>query len=263
MTSSDLTRLIVGSPRSGSTLLSVLLNACPNTASFSESRIIDHHIRFIAGSIICDKKLCLFMHKNGLSWQELARGTLKAGIDTLLLAAQRNKCSSFVEKSCYLHDYLCLLDDLIPDTLRIVFIVRHPYDCVSSMLHNMQVVPSDIEGTDVERATKFLCGQMDLLLEFYTMRPEICLMVKYESLLDDPDREVSRVANFLKIDPPVTRLREWIKTAKVEYTGGDRSLFYGRRLIDNVSLKRWQQDPPEIVEMYTAELLRVKNSLFY
>lgn len=102
-----------------------------------------------------------------------------------------------------------------PEHNRVIYVVRDGRDVMVSYLHHLAALMGSVDARRVISTGEglFPCKWKDHVVAWHRSRSQSARIdIKYESLLQDPVRELTRVARFLEI----TRTRDWIRSVAEE-----------------------------------------------
>ena len=249
---------IIGSRRSGTTLLSWLLDSHPSIACGPETNIC----HALLESKATEKHLMIAGAYEGVSrlQESLDEFLLRFGklIDGLLsdYARRRNK-RRWVDKELFVHKSLDLLDRAFDYRAQYVYIVRHGLDAALSAAEystRPQVEPCSLnlrnrvlEWADNNQAT----------MDFAERNPERAHIVRFEELLEQPETIARQLFDFLNepwVDDIFTRMQTQEHTPFIR-TAGDAKIHLTGGRIDRKRRDRWQGLPPVLL----AQLGRIAN----
>jgi len=200
---------LVGFPRSGTTLLDTLLMNDPGIAISEENPMLTNLSRRIGE----------FDRIADLGPDEVA-DLRKAYFDDSELYVPNSRGKLLLDKFPLALGAAPLIYRLFP-TARIIFLSRHPCDVVLSCFMN-RFQPTEIGSSflTLEGTARLYDAMMHFWTRSRELLPLTILDVKYESLVEDPKRQMQRVADFLGIawsdelidNRPAAKRRGFIKT---------------------------------------------------
>jgi tetratricopeptide (TPR) repeat protein len=184
---------VLGFPRSGTTLLEIILEGHPEVVSLEENELLMHGVReFMRGP----QDLERLAHADAVQLRELRaaywRSVAAAGIE---LAGK-----VFVDKYPLNTLKLPLIARLFPDA-KILFACRDPRDVVLSCFRRRFAMSAPLyELLTLEGAARYYDAVMQFLICMTSTLPlEICL-VRHEDVVSEFRREMQRVCEFLGLD---------------------------------------------------------------
>lgn len=205
---------ILSAPRSGSTLLRVLLNRIPDVISPPESYFLEFYKnnKNLNPERAKDREIIAanwFEFRNHLNvrnlynrnyFQVLVQEEARTWADVFSILVQSYATDAnmmygpdtlICEKTPLHIEYQQELKEIFP-TAKIIYLVRDPRDVVASMKSCSWASSSVIKNSHYWSKTIRLMGESDRRL-----------VVKYEELVDFPDREFNRMGRYLGLSIPV------------------------------------------------------------
>lgn len=219
---------IIGSARSGTTLLQAMLASNSAVYSFPESHFFCEaaprgRFRRRLGIVRKDIARAAFEHLMSViqrpdlidlapSRSPLFRNYSKAFVRAVDTAAVDAGNSVWVEKTPHHIDFVGLIERWVEDS-RFIHLLRDGRDVVASQFHATLQNP-DYWGN---WAINDLVGQWnaDAKVSLSYEGSERHLLVSYESLIDDPERVLRAITEFINITFEVSMLRHWESTDKI------------------------------------------------
>jgi hypothetical protein len=198
---------IVGSHRSGTTLLRFIIDAHPRIACPPESK-------FIAA---IDAFLKYPQALAGLSTLGVRRSVVIGHFGLMARAYLDHYCASrgkprWAEKTPHYYRILPLIDELFGCEAAYVVITRHPLDGIVSLMSTFTAssVADDPElsrwakadGEVVEGWAGYWAEAYEMIANFRDSHFDRCVTISYEALAVDPQETVSGVLSFLDEDMP-------------------------------------------------------------
>lgn len=235
--------VIIGLPRSGTTLLSLILNETSFFCSSSEMRVMDSLIFPILDLIESDKNLILSNSLFGFTSHDILRTFCLAESKRLAFIAEVNGKELFVDKSCYLIERLDEIRALFGERIKIVFIIRDPRDVLCSLMEHPNTLPMNYRGACLRptELVKYIHAAFHAMISYWTRYPNDTIVIKYETLIENQQHELKRVGDFL-VGHSMAAVGT-IKSIRHDrmFGSGDPGLYFGRRVIDQNSLRRWKR----------------------
>lgn len=242
--------LILGVPRSGTTLLRRLLNAHPNIACPSETNVFAACGRFLRSEVIAEGVHVGVL--DGLAYAGFPQDEVLRRLRDLAFGfhreyAQRHGKKRWAAKTAFDIFYLEEIELLCADKVAYVCIQRHGLDVVTSLhelcekngtylreLHDYVIrYPNFLEAF-----ARVWVDLSERLMNFLARHPSNAFLVRYEDLVRDPQATMRAVFGFLG--------EEW-REAWVSYALSDRSeaglgdwKTYAKSEIDTSSVGRWK-----------------------
>lgn len=252
----DLPTMLIGCPRSGTTLLSNFLNSHPRITALHEPNLIGEALRLLDGSEnypIYDE--WPFTDDRDASADELRIiGDFVKEIYSQIVRSQGKQ--RWIDKSLYLWEHLEIVDQMFSGNAKYIVAVRHGFDVAQSLTKGLASIPAGYikkSGLLLEQGLWFWIDQNSKALSFQEKNPERCKIVKYESLVEEPRRTVLDIFDFLGESGP-----EIVFSGKARPSlsmAGDPRAHQSGTTISRTKTKRWQEWPPELV----AHLAEIAN----
>ena len=199
--------LLIGYPHSGSTLVSSVLNAHPEMVMGHETDILRYVrpglSRNLLFSVILDRDrqfTAANRHWNGNDYAMPASG--QGSFSRLRVIG--DKC--IARQAMRLHHDPPLLDRLrstLDMPLRVIHLVRNPFDNIASIASKRGVLSSRIEKY------RALGEGMDDIRG--RLRAEELCEIRYEDVVADPSRSLSDVCHFLGLEAPDEYLQDCVQ----------------------------------------------------
>ena len=261
--------VILGMPRSGTTLLRRLLDAHPAICCPPETNVLSAAARFLREEAFAGGVSMGVL--SGLSFAGIDEQVVVARLRQLVFGLLQDICRQsrkkrWAEKTAFNIFHLDQIEQLCLGPCRFLCLVRHPLDVVCSLkeltdkmemyvaeLHRyIRQYPAPLEA--------FAHAWVDMharLRRFVNDHPDDCLLLKYEDLVHDPAEALQRVLDFLgePADVPTILSQALHETAALGL--GDWKT-YERRAIDTTSVGRWRHLSPstlhQLVNILAAEM---------
>jgi len=249
--------VILGSPRSGTTLVRRLLNAHPNIACPGETCILSACARFLHSETVADG--LDFGVLNGLSFAGIDQDEILDRLRNFAFSfhadyARAQSKARWAEKTAVDVFHLDKIEMLCGDHVQYVCVVRHGLDVACSLKEF-----SDRGFTYLSEIHEYIkhypivleafghawVDANNALLELIERKPDNTHLLRYEDLVDSPDSEIARLFSFLNEDPDEGIVNAAM--ARPKQAGFSDWKTYERSGIDKSSLNRWQSLPPHLV----------------
>jgi protein-tyrosine sulfotransferase len=205
---SPLPVFVIGSYRSGTTLLRYIIDAHPRFACPAESKFMSGLNAFVDYPEVTDALVLL-----GLAKEDIRYG-IRQLIESFLsgYAASVGK-PRWVDKTPNYYRLLPLIDDIFDRRVLYVFIVRHPLDTIESLEHFFIETAHHGDPDVAAKTATFGKGAYGWALfwvdvyrradYFLTENPERAHLVRYEDLVTHPLAEAEKLFAFLgEVCPP-------------------------------------------------------------
>ena len=257
--------ILLGTPRSGTTLLRRLLDAHPNIACPAETCIFSACARFLHLECVSDG--LDFGVLTGLSFAGFQPDDVHDRLRELAFSFKREHArqqgkSRWAEKTAIDSFYIDRIGELCGDKVQYICLVRHGLDVTCSIkelsdqgyaylseIHEyVKQYPRPLEAfahawVDVNRN----------MLGFIERNPDNTILLRYEDLVSEPARVMKGLYKFLG--------EEWNEDlldaalSKIDGAGLGDWKTYGRAKIDDTSVNRWKTLPPSVA----SSLARICN----
>jgi protein-tyrosine sulfotransferase len=250
--------VILGMPRSGTTLLRRLLDAHPAICCPPETNVLSAAARFLreepsAGGVAIGVL-------SGLSFAGIAEEVVVARLRELVFGLLRDICRQsgkkhWAEKTAFNIFHLDQIEQLCGGSCRFLCLVRHPLDVVCSikeLTDKMGTYVAELHGyirqypAPLEAFAHAWVEMHARLRRFVSDHPDGCLMLTYEDLVHHPAEELQRVFDFLGEPADVPAILSQALHGTEAVGLGDWKT-YERRAIHTESVGRWQCLSPSTV----------------
>lgn len=246
--------IILGCPRSGTTLLRRLMDAhpdlcCPGEtflfracSGFLDSDIISHGFEY--GAVGALEGLGFDKTDTIGRLHDFATGFYKD------LAHKAGK-KHWVAKTAVDSFYMPTIETLFAGRAKFIAITRHGLDVVCSMeefVHDLQSYIRELHSYLIDTPQPleaFAHAWADVttdILDFVQRYPQDCHRLKYEDLTANPDAEMKKITDFLGIAPAPMEAASVLGKKKVDGIGDWKS--YQKTKVETASVARWQQQLP-------------------
>lgn len=246
--------IILGCPRSGTTLLRRLLDAHPDLCCPGETFLFKACARFLEADDIS------YGFDYGVTGALEGLGYKHGEIDERLrsfasgfyeeLAEKRGK-KRWVAKTAVDSFYLPTIERLFAGHAKFICITRHGLDVAVSMeefTKDLQTYISELHAY-IKRFPRpleaFAHAWADVtlgILDFATRHPDTAHVLKYEDLVSHPDAEMLKITEFLGVSPLAKKTAGILSSKKGDGIGDWKS--YQKTEVESSSIGRWQQDIP-------------------
>jgi hypothetical protein len=192
---------LISAPRSGSTLVRMILDSHTQIAAGPES-----HILVPLLSALKDERSLNAMWHRGCH-RDMVVSALAQAANTLLesYAAAKGK-EIWVEKTPRYVGILPELAEVFPEAV-FLMLYRHPYDIVASLdkRHMIDTAPElsayrQQYGTELSAYCAFVADEHRAMQAFQKRHPRRVLELRYESIVATPQDQMQRVCEFLQVD---------------------------------------------------------------
>lgn len=249
--------IILGTPRSGTTLLQRLLDAHPNIACPSETCLFSACARFLHSERVSDG--LDFGVLTGLAFAGFQPDDVRERLREFAFDFKREHASRagkarWAEKTAVDAFHVGKIEELCGDRVQFICLVRHGLDVAASMrdladrgytylseIHEyIKQYPRPLEAfahawVDVNRT----------LLQFIERHPDNAIFLRYEDLVAEPQSEMRRVLEFLGESWSDDMLPAALEKKQDAGLGDWKT--YDRKNIDATSVGSWKSLPRPIV----------------
>lgn len=250
--------VILGMPRSGTTLLRRLLDAHPAICCPPETNVLSAAARFLREEAFAGGVSIGVL--SGLSFAGIAEQVVVARLRQLVFGFLQDICQQrgkkrWAEKTAFNIFHLDQIEQLCSGSCRFLCLVRHPLDVVCSLKEltdKMEMYVAELHTyirqypAPLEAFAHAWVDMQARLRRFMSNHPNDCLMLKYEDLIHNPAAELQRVFDFLgePADVPAILAQALHGTEAIGL--GDWKT-YERRAIHTESVERWRLLSPSTV----------------
>ena len=246
--------VILGVPRSGTTMVRRILNAHPRIASPGETCILSACARFLHSETVADG--LEFGVISGLSFAGYERDEVLERLrlfatEFLEAYAKKQGKKRWAEKTAVDIFHLDAIESLCANRVKYVCVVRHGLDVVCSLkefsdrgftylaeIHDyVRRYPRPLEA--------FAHAWVDAnsaLIDFVSRNPNNTLLMRYEDLVATPKDGIVDLFKFLNEKYYDNILERAFEKPRSAGFGDWKS--YSRTTIDNTSVQRWKSLPP-------------------
>jgi hypothetical protein len=205
--------VILGFPRSGTTLLSRLLSGNPGISAPPETGLLSGAGRFLKELTTVEGPSIGVL--TGLAFAGIQAETIYASLRNLVFDLQKTIAgprSIWVEKTGTDVFHLEVLEPMLVGHVRFICITRNPLDVIASNIDLARTMGSQLpelfaltQGTNPEHDgyAKAWVDRQNALDDFVGRNKADCFSIRYEDLLSDPIDSLTKLLSFmeLKQDP--------------------------------------------------------------
>jgi protein-tyrosine sulfotransferase len=261
--------VILGMPRSGTTLLRRILDAHPAICCPPETNVLSAAARFLreeasAGGVAIGVL-------SGLSFAGIAEEVVVARLCELVFGLLQDVCRQrgkrrWAEKTAFNIFHLDQIERLCSGACRFLCLIRHPLDVVCSikeLTDKMETYVAELHAyirqypAPLEAFVHAWVETHACLRRFVGDHPDGCLVLKYENLVHHPAEELQRVFDFLGEPADVPAILSQALHGTEAVGLGDWKT-YERRTVHTESVGRWRCLSPStlhgLVEIAAAEM---------
>jgi protein-tyrosine sulfotransferase len=250
--------VILGMPRSGTTLLRRLLDVHPAICCPPETNLLGAAARFLREETFAGGMAIGVL--SGLSFAGIAEQVVVARLRQLVFGLLQDICRQsrkkrWAEKTGLNIFHLDQIELLCSDACRFLCLVRHPLDVVCSikeLTDKMEMYVAELHAyirrhpAPLEAFAHAWVEMQARLRRFVSDHPNDCLTLKYEDLVRNPAGELQRVFDFLGEVADVPAILSHALQGTESIGLGDWKT-YERRAIHTESVGRWRHLSPSTV----------------
>lgn len=249
--------LILGCPRSGTTLLRRLLDSHPEISCPGETFLFRGCARFLEYDTISGGfPYGVTGALEGLGFEESdIKNRLRDFATSFYedITCKENK-SMWVAKTAVDSFYLPQIEYLFAneeDDFKFICVLRHGMDTVCSLKEFSDDLQSYItelheyirEYQQPYEAFAYAWADVTtMILDFADKYPDRCHIVKYEELIASPDKKLKEITDFLSCNKHSKKAEEILKNMNVGGIGDWKS--FKKTKIEKSSMSRWENDLP-------------------
>ncbi len=242
--------IILGHPRSGTTLLRRILNGHENLHCPGETHVLNSCARFIQAEKTAhglDMGILSGMHFAGISEEEIINQVRNLGFSLLEQASTKKLGKRWVEKTAVDSNYIDEIDQLFGEHAYFIGIVRHGLDVAISskdfsdatgMYLNMFKPYINQYQQPLEALLRSWVDVTTDLLNFSQKHPENCLLIRYEDLIDEPEEVLSHILEFIGEDFSPEIISEGLENTSELGLSDHKCLQQSK--VTKVNSKRWE-----------------------
>ena len=244
--------VVLGFPRSGTTLLARVFDAHPEVSCPPETNLLSACGRFLRESGSDGPPLGVL---SGLALAGVPEADVLEELRRLVFSMHARLAGGkpvWMEKSGFDIFYLDEIERLLGGHCRFVCIVRHPLDVVLSVKdlvdragHYMPELRDYLlrhDGPHLAFAAAWM-DRADALDAFVARNAEDCIRIRYEDVVEDPVAVLGGVAGFIGVAAPAPAQMAAALAEPGRIGLGDWKVF-DRAAIDRASIGRWRQGLP-------------------
>lgn len=259
--------IILGHPRSGTTLLRRLLNGHDNLYCPGETHILNASARFIQSEKTAhglDMGVFSGMHFCGLKNEDVLTAVRDLAFSLLKKASSKQKGKRWVEKTAVDSYYINEIDLLFGNYAYFIGIVRHGIDVALSsqdysdragMYLNMFRPYINHYEQPLEAFLRSWVDVTTKMIEFSQKHPNNCLLVRYEDLVDEPDQVIAHILEFIGEEYSNEMLTKGLANTT------DLGLSDGKCLLQKNVTKAYTNRWKDLSEPQLSHLAKIANPL--
>lgn len=245
--------VVLGTPRSGTTLVRRLLNAHPRIACPPETNLLNAVARAIREERFAEGMTVGMV--SGLAFSGYDESTVLERVREFVFQFFREICARsgkprWAEKTAADAFYVDEIERVCGPRCRYVCVYRHGLDVVCSMKEltdKMQMYLPELHryvrdvNAPFEAFARAWADVTARLQRFASDHPDWCVSVRYEDLVEDPARELHRVLEFLGEPADLEALLGGAMGGQVAVGLGDWKT-YTMRSIEGANIGRWRRE---------------------
>lgn len=199
--------IVLGFPRSGTTLLARLLGGHPDISAPPETGLFTAAGRFLQEQTLVEGPPIGVL--TGLAFAGISPDDTHAALRTMLFQFHERIAGTrpvWVEKTATDIFHIETLEPMLVGHVRFLCLVRNPLDVVASNIELARNMGARL--TELHVATRGVNAECDGIAQawidrqtaldaFAARNPQSCLSLRYEDLLTAPDAELGRILDFL------------------------------------------------------------------
>lgn len=243
--------IVIGTPRSGTTLLRRLLNAHPNIACPGETNLLSACARFLHSERIAEGVDIGVL--SGLTYAGFEATEVMRRLREFVFAfhrehARRRGKQRWAEKTAFDSFHLDAIESLCGDHAYFICMIRHGLDVACSiqeLCEKNQTYLSELHEY-IKRYPRpleaFAHVWVDLttaIRAFAQRHPDNAVMMRYEDLVDDTQAEMIRVIKSVGESWDETMLKSAMQSREGVGLGDWKT--YSRSVIEHSSIERWKR----------------------
>jgi len=248
---------IIGNIRSGTTLLSWLLDSHPNIACGPETNLCSFASMAVPEGPTIFDYLAAQLEPLGETRNQLGNRFARL-IDSVFhdYAVRRGK-KRWVDKELFVSDSYHLIDAIFGYNAQYIFIARHGLDAALSAAEAERLRHEHVRGHPLVIELRRWVASNENAMDFMELNPKRVHFVRYEDLVTDPKLTAQRIFEFLE-EPFIDTILDDMKRVphephvdaagdtKIQMTGGN---------IDATRRNYWREWPQELI----AQVARIAN----
>ncbi len=273
MKTSDISNgiIILGSPRSGTTLLRRLMDAHPDLCCPGESFLFKACAPFFEADKIShgfDYGVLSALEGLGFSQEETVTRLRSFATSFYEDLAKKNGKKYWVAKTAIDSFYMDTIESLFAGHSKFICVTRHGMDVVCSMeefVKDLQSYITELHAYLVEYPQPleaFAHAWADVtasIHDFAARYADDCLHVRYEDLAASPDDEMRRITDFLGLAPNKQDAATILGKKTIDGIGDWKS--YKKTKVEQSSVDRWRAQLPDVAVQTLAPIVNPVLSL--
>ena len=264
--------IILGHPRSGTTLTRRLLDAHPNIACPPETHLLSACARFLDADRT-DQGVDVGVLA-GLSFAGFGDEAVLEKLRTFAFAFLEDYARSqgkprWAEKTAFDAFHIGNIEKLVGDQAQFIGVVRHPLDVAMSSISfcaSMGMYPRDMHSyiqqhnSPIHAFAHSWCDVTEALLDLRRRSGNV-LLFRYEDLVETPEATLSSIMQYLGESFEVAQLERGLKEQKDVGFGDHKS--YQSSLLHRESVAKWRSLPANQIAALAPLLNPLLDELGY
>jgi len=254
--------VILGVPRSGTTLVRRLLDAHPNIACPGETNLFRGAAQFLKSEQInsgMEIGVISGLNYAGIEQEVFIQRLWEFIAQFLDEYATAQGKERWAEKTAFNAFHIPQIETLCADRVKYLCIIRHGLDVACSIeelcrangiyLHELH----EYVTRHPRPLVAFAHVWVDLtenILDFAQRHKERTLLFSYEDLTDDTENTIRKIGNFLDEEWPPGLVEKAMSGTEGIGLGDWKT--YARKTIDSSSVGRWKNLPPKMISQLAA-----------
>jgi hypothetical protein len=266
--------ILLGMPRSGTTLLRRLIGAHPAIHCPPETNLFSGAARFLREEPFAGGLAVGVLP--GLAFSGYDEQAVLQRLREFVFSFHREMCERagkriWAEKTAFDSFHVEAIARLAGDTCRYLCLFRHGLDVVCSLkdlCDEMETVMDDLQpytrrfASPYEAFAHAWCDVNQRLHAFAAGHPDLCVRLRYEDLVEHPHEHLARIFDFLGEPASVNRvIGEALGGAEAIGLGDWKT--YGTSEIHSNSVGRWQRLSPQTVNRLASVMNPTLERLGY
>ncbi len=245
--------VVLGFPRSGTTLLRRLLDAHPQVSCPPETNLISACGRFLETAPALDGLTIGVL--SGLAFSGVDRGEVLQALRDLVFGLHEKIAGDkpvWVEKTAFDIFHLEAVEELLAGHCRFICVVRNPLDVIVSvkdLFDGMDQILPEMH-VFVRRHTSLYDAFAEAWIDrttalgaFMARHPEDCLLLRYEDLVADPAAVLVRATDFMGVSPQAEQMIASAFSAPAKVGLGDWKTYVTNE-VGRERVERWRNVLP-------------------
>lgn len=257
--------IILGAPRSGTTLLRRLLDAHPDISCPGETFLFRGLAKFMEYDVISGGfDYGVMGALEGLGYERKDVNARLRDFATQFYTEMAKKAGKkrWAAKTAVDSFYIPQIEDLFAGHAKFICITRHGLDVACSMdefTRDLQTYISELHDyiklypQPYEAFARAWADVTEEILDFAENYKESCHLLKYEDLVARPDEEMKKITAFLGVSALPQKAVDILAQKKVDGVGDWKS--FKKTRVESGSAGRWRADLPAVMAETLASVV--------